>query len=221
MRFAATIHRRRNGAARVLAGALLCLLAAGCGDDPPVAGPSGRADLPSGERCLAELASRGAVFDREEDFRNGRGCGIDTAITLTASAVALDQPMTTSCAMALAFDDFQRRVAAPLAERHLGSPLVRIHHYGSYSCRGRSSNPARLSEHAFARAVDVSGFETADGRIVTLADHWSADDARERFLKSVGEQACSLFGVVLGPSADAAHRNHFHFDIGPWGHCEP
>lgn len=206
---------------RLLIGVALCLLAAGCGDDPPVGGPSTAGDRPSGERCLAELAARGAVFEREEDFRNGRGCGIDTAITLTASTVALARPMTTSCAMALAFDDFQRRVAVPMAERHLGAPLVRIHHYGSYNCRGRSGNAGRLSEHAFARAVDVSGFEIADGRVVTLRDHWSADDEREHFLKSVGEQACSLFGVVLGPSADAAHRNHFHFDISAWSHCEP
>ncbi len=214
--------RYRTGRFGRVAAVLACLLAAACGDDPPAAGPSGTADRwPSGERCLDELRSRGAVFDRIDDFRNGRGCGIETAITLTASAVPLARPMDTSCSLALAFDDFQRRVALPMAERHFDERLVRIHHYGSYSCRGRSSDPSRLSEHAFARAVDISGFELADGRIVTLADHWSADDDRERFLKSVGEQACAIFGVVLGPSSDAAHRDHFHFDISRWSYCEP
>lgn len=35
------------------------------------------------------------------------------------------------------------------------------------------------------------------------------------FLKKVHEQACGLFGTVLGPEANEAHRDHFHFDLAP------
>lgn len=35
------------------------------------------------------------------------------------------------------------------------------------------------------------------------------------FLKRVHERACGLFGTVLGPEANEAHRDHFHFDLAP------
>lgn len=35
------------------------------------------------------------------------------------------------------------------------------------------------------------------------------------FLKKVHEKACGLFGTVLGPEANEAHRDHFHFDLAP------
>lgn len=33
------------------------------------------------------------------------------------------------------------------------------------------------------------------------------------FLRRVHDGACSVFGTVLGPEANEAHRNHFHFDL--------
>ena len=33
------------------------------------------------------------------------------------------------------------------------------------------------------------------------------------FLKRVHQGACALFGTVLGPDANAAHREHLHFDL--------
>jgi len=35
------------------------------------------------------------------------------------------------------------------------------------------------------------------------------------FLRAVHEGACGVFGTVLGPEANAAHRNHFHLDASP------
>jgi hypothetical protein len=40
-----------------------------------------------------------------------------------------------------------------------------------------------------------------------------AADARTRFLRAVHAGACRIFGTVLGPEANNAHRNHFHFDM--------
>jgi len=28
-----------------------------------------------------------------------------------------------------------------------------------------------------------------------------------------------MFSVVLSPDYNAAHRNHFHVDVGPWWRC--
>ncbi|MGV1013333.1 MAG: extensin family protein [Methyloceanibacter sp.] len=36
---------------------------------------------------------------------------------------------------------------------------------------------------------------------------------KSAFVRSVYAAACKNFGTTLGPSADAAHRNHFHFDM--------
>ncbi|KUO57590.1 MAG: hypothetical protein APF80_05515 [Alphaproteobacteria bacterium BRH_c36] len=36
-----------------------------------------------------------------------------------------------------------------------------------------------------------------------------------RFLKQVHADACKYFGTVLGPEANEAHRDHFHFDMAP------
>jgi len=37
-------------------------------------------------------------------------------------------------------------------------------------------------------------------------------DPEAEFLKLVHDKACQRFGTVLGPEANAAHKDHFHFD---------
>ena len=37
--------------------------------------------------------------------------------------------------------------------------------------------------------------------------------AKTEFLRAVHAAACRIFGTVLGPEANAAHRNHFHVDM--------
>lgn len=38
-------------------------------------------------------------------------------------------------------------------------------------------------------------------------------DKRTQFHRSIHEIACKMFGTVLGPEANEAHRNHFHLDL--------
>jgi hypothetical protein len=43
-------------------------------------------------------------------------------------------------------------------------------------------------------------------------------EARTReaaFLRDVHAGACRIFGTVLGPEANEAHRNHLHLDLAP------
>ncbi|MEL6372361.1 MAG: extensin family protein [Pseudomonadota bacterium] len=40
-------------------------------------------------------------------------------------------------------------------------------------------------------------------------------DVASRFLNDVHANACAIFGTVLGPESNDAHRNHFHFDMAP------
>ncbi len=43
----------------------------------------------------------------------------------------------------------------------------------------------------------------------------AVDLKRMYFLKQAHRSACKIFGTVLGPEANNAHRNHFHVDLAP------
>ncbi len=43
----------------------------------------------------------------------------------------------------------------------------------------------------------------------------AARTPKARFLRDVHKRACKIFGTVLGPEANNAHRNHFHVDLAP------
>ncbi len=40
-----------------------------------------------------------------------------------------------------------------------------------------------------------------------------AEIRKQRFLRGAHTSACGIFGTVLGPEANNAHRNHFHIDL--------
>ena len=41
----------------------------------------------------------------------------------------------------------------------------------------------------------------------------SEAELKSAFVKAVHDDACQTFGTVLGPEANEAHKNHFHFDM--------
>ena len=94
--------------------------------------------------------------------------------------------------------------------------MVRIETFGTYACRTRNGQPGeRLSQHAFANAVDVSAFVLADGRRITVEHGWRGDDDRvRRFLRQVHQGGCRRFNIGLSPESDRFHYNHLHFDMG-------
>jgi len=153
--------------------------------------------------------------------RTGDFCGFLNAVELERSTVPYSAPVRVTCPMAAALYLWEREVVAPAAERHLGSPLARIDHLGTYSCRRIGGGPTgRPSEHATANAIDISGFRLTDGRRITLAGDWNKGAEAERaFLREVRDGACDLFRVVLGPDYNAAHRDHFHLDMGAFRTC--
>jgi hypothetical protein len=84
---------------------------------------------------------------------------------------------------------------------------------GSYSCR-KVAGTGRLSGHASANAVDISGFVLADGRRISVLRDWDNPSLQVRaFLGSVRESACKRFGTVLTPNYNAAHRDHLHLEV--------
>lgn len=143
---------------------------------------------------------------------NGGGCGIAEPVRITSvSGVRLSTPATIDCTTAQALNRWVRDGARP-ALGGSGGGIASLQIMGSYSCRTRNNRPgARLSEHAKGRALDIGGMVLRDGTVVSVLRHWGSN-AYGAGLRQMHRAACGPFGTVLGPNANAAHRDHFHFD---------
>ena len=64
---------------------------------------------------------------------------------------------------------------------------------------------------AQAKTGKSAGGDARPLRDVETADPGSTREAQ--FLRRMHEGACAIFGTVLGPEANEAHRNHFHLDL--------
>ena len=190
---------------------------------PPPPRPEPRQPIGSAAtlQCHVELAREGVRFRVLEDRVFERGCSALGAVQLTEIGTPVTNLGAMTCPVARQFARWTREAVQPAASRWLDSPVRRIETFGTYGCRTVNSQPgARLSEHAFANAVDVSAFLLADGRRITVAEGWNGDDADvRRFLRDVHLAGCRRFAIGLGPDSDAFHYNHFHFDMGRGPYC--
>jgi hypothetical protein len=171
--------------------------------------------------CRRVLSEGGITFADLPDRTEGEFCAVRDAVRLTGGTTPLRPagPGLT-CRLALGVALWDRQVVQPAARRTLGSEVAAIEHYGSYACRRQyGAATGRPSEHARANAFDVAGFRLADGRRITVASDYRDEGPEGRFLREVGRGACEAVRVVLGPDYNAAHRDHFHLDQGPFRAC--
>jgi hypothetical protein len=167
--------------------------------------------------CLADLGASGARFERLPDTYAAPGCNKLGTVQLSAlagdrSTFGVSNLGPVRCGVAKAFGDWARFGVDRAAREILGSPIAKIETMGSYACR-KVAGTERLSAHARAEAIDVSGFVLADGRRIVLKRDWDGGDAATReFLRVVHKSACKRFGTVLGPQYNAAHEDHFHLE---------
>jgi len=170
------------------------------------------------QRCEALLSAIGSN-DRPAPPRRPteEACGYDDGMLLRPADGDFirfaPQDLVTACPVAAALALWERDVVQPAALRLLGERIVRIDHFGSYSCRrlyGRTDGA--FSEHATANAVDIAGFRTSGGRRISVLLDWPGEDPDAAFLKAVRTGACHLFATVLSPDYNAAHADHLHFD---------
>ncbi len=195
----------------MLVAALLALLA-GCGRVPPTTETVPRT------ACEAELRALGATFEPWPAPAGG-ACRVERPIRLVASRVPPDRPLETNCALARAWLGFEPELLA-VARRELGAEALALLHMGSWSCRRMTGNAGRTSQHARALALDVAGFRLADGRRITVAEHWRDRGPAGRFLRAAAKAACRHFPMVLTPDSDRWHRDHLHLDLGPFARCD-
>lgn len=168
-------------------------------------------------RCQGMLGPVRFDFKALEPIRKGV-CGTPAPIQLKyindTPRVELRPAATMSCPLAAAIDRWMTEVVQPRAKALLDATVIRVVNLAAYDCRPRYGNPSeRMSYHAYAEAIDIAGFVTAKGERINVLEHWSAGDERAQFLRDIHDGGCGIFGTVLGPEANAAHRNHFHVDI--------
>ena len=77
-----------------------------------------------------------------------------------------------------------------------------------------NDNPmARISEHAFGNALDITSFTLAGGYTITVKNGWRGTPEQQGFLHDVEEGACAMFSTVLAPGSNAYHEDHMHVDL--------
>lgn len=175
---------------------------------------------PEARQCVADLGKAKVRFTPLPNQDFGGGCSAIDSVKLldVGTPVTNLGPMT--CPLARNFAGWVQYAVRPAARKILDGEVVKVETFGTYSCRniygGRSG---RLSQHAYANAIDVSAFVLKDGRRITLLDGWKGSAEEQEFLRTLHASACKRFGTVLGPNYNAAHHNHFHFDMGGNGFC--
>lgn len=161
--------------------------------------------------CRAVLARSGVAFTGLVPTADG-ACARPDRTVLDKSLLSPARPATT-CAVAAGLELWMRRSVQPAARDLFGAEVVRVEHLGSYSCRrvyGRSEGA--WSEHSTGNAIDVAAFVLADGRRISVMRDWQQPGEPSAFLHRVRDDACGVFGTVLSPDYNAAHRDHLHLD---------
>lgn len=171
-----------------------------------------------GALCRAAVATAAVGARPLPDKVRDQYCRQVDTVSLRRLESARLAPVRTRCGVAMALYLWEKETVQPAAARFFGEPVAEILHFGSYSCR-RIAGTAMWSQHATANALDVAGFRLKSGRVVSVLTDWSGDVDAAGFLRAVRSGACDQFTVVLSPDYNAAHRDHFHFDLGRWPVC--
>ncbi len=167
--------------------------------------------------CRAALERAGVRYTALPP-RSGEGqCGYSDGVQFPSGGARridfVPAGLGIACPVAAALAIWEWNVVQPAAERHFGTKVTSIDHFGSYSCRriyGRDAGT--WSEHSTADAVDIAGFRLGNGTRITVARDWQGDTAKAAFLRDVRDGACQLFATTLSPDYNAAHADHFHLD---------
>jgi len=135
-------------------------------------------------------------------------------LTGTVAPVAVQPPATLACPLVSELERWIAGAVQPAALRWFRSPVAEITQISAYSCRGMNGNPnARISEHAFGNALDISAFTLADGRKITVKNGWNGLPEEQGFLRDVQGAACDQFTTVLAPGSNVYHYDHMHVDL--------
>jgi hypothetical protein len=154
-------------------------------DQPPPAQGQSPAATQATLQCHLDLAREYVQFRALEDRRFESGCTAVGAVQLTNIGVPTTNLTAMTCPLARQYARWVREVVQPAASQLLRTTVTRIETFGTFACRPVNNQPgARISEHGYANAVDVSAFVLGDGRRVTVEHGWNGtDEPVRRFLR--------------------------------------
>jgi len=181
----------------------------------PRALPKDTARKDDTESCFQELRAMGAKFTVAAATVDYGKCQVENpvnlrSITVKKNTINLPEAPLLNCKFALQFSKWLSESGAPILSAQLDSPVERISTGPGFECRGRNGDgTAKVSEHGYGNAVDISTFRLRNGKTLNVGD--------STLLPGVRASACGYFTTVLGPGTNAAHAAHFHFDMGAHG----
>lgn len=178
---------------------------------------------PTGDQCLAGLRSLGIAYREAAPPPDPHPCGIDTPVLVTDDPEPYAHPVLMGCELATRVARWQAEAVNIEARHYFRQPIAAaVQPLIGYSCRQEiGSKRNYVSQHGYGRALDIGGWRLGDGTVVSVARDWHDQGRKGRFLHAVALDACRYFAVVLTPDVNAAHRSHFHVDIGDYRYCAP
>lgn len=177
----------------------------------------------AGEECLAALRTSNVEFETVATPASNGTCQVDMPVRLLAvptplGRVLLPDKPTLNCRFARQFALWLSDAGAAVVAARMNTTLAKVSTGPGYECRGRNGDAsAKLSEHAFGNAVDITTLATADGRTIRISDALVTTAPAFPLLRGLRTTACGYFTTVIGPGTNAAHASHFHFDMGLHG----
>jgi hypothetical protein len=173
--------------------------------------------------CRNELAELGAKFTIPEMSTAESKCKVANPVRISAIGSPVgevdfpDGPIL-NCIFAKQFTTWVSDVAAPVVKARAGEALAAMTTGPGYECRGRNGDStAKMSEHAAGNAIDIVSFKLASKESIQVANVTKTGNVESHWLMALRISACGYFTTVLGPGSNAAHANHYHFDLGVHG----
>jgi len=167
------------------------------------------------ESCFQMLRAMGAKFTVAAATVNYGKCTVQNpvnlrSVTVKGNTIDLPEAPLLNCKFALQFSKWLSESGAPILAAQMNSPVERISTGPGFECRGRNGDgTAKISEHGYGNAVDMTTFRLRNGKTLNVGD--------STLLPGVRASGCGYFTTVLGPGANAAHSAHLHFDMGAHG----
>ncbi len=142
------------------------------------------------QECLKMLGPISAEIEIAPPTKSG-ACGTPAPIFLHhvggREGVDVRPPALLNCRMVVALNQWVEKTLQPTSREMFGAPVTRLHGASGYSCRNRYGNPNdKISEHAFANAIDVTGFDLANGRTIDVVSQWGPT-ARDIKAKAIAD----------------------------------
>ncbi|MCB9673972.1 MAG: extensin family protein [Alphaproteobacteria bacterium] len=177
--------------------------------------------------CYHDLAAAGVRFeptvvpDRSPNDLPELTCHVEAPIIIRppmhdmeiVNSAGTQTGLTGACSLGLSLSD------TVLDAKDRGA--TRMFHLGTYVCR-TIAGTTTLSRHAYGDAIDIAGFELADGTVYTLLDDWEHDTTTPStpggawlYDAAYDWYDARYWNIILTPNYNAAHDNHFHVDLTP------